>query len=49
MLRQFHFIDQNGKDQGVNVRNRSAELVKLLSDVDTIRAERKKARAGAAR
>ncbi|KIX08185.1 uncharacterized protein Z518_02841 [Rhinocladiella mackenziei CBS 650.93] len=45
MLRQFHYIDQNGKDQGVNVRNRSAELVKLLSDVDTIRAERKKARA----
>ncbi|KAJ9605658.1 Epsin-3, clathrin recruitment and traffic between the Golgi and endosome [Cladophialophora chaetospira] len=45
MLRQFHYIDQNGKDQGVNVRNRSAELVKLLSDVDTIRQERKKARA----
>jgi epsin len=44
MLRQFHYIDQNGKDQGVNVRNRSAELVKLLSDVDTIRQERKKAR-----
>lgn len=44
MLRQFHYIDPNGKDQGVNVRNRSAELVKLLSDVDTIRAERKKAR-----
>ncbi|EXJ61519.1 hypothetical protein A1O7_01947 [Cladophialophora yegresii CBS 114405] len=44
MLRQFHYIDQNGKDQGINVRNRSAELVKLLSDVDTIRAERKKAR-----
>ncbi|KIX92059.1 uncharacterized protein Z520_12213 [Fonsecaea multimorphosa CBS 102226] len=45
MLRQFHYIDPNGKDQGVNVRNRSAELVKLLSDVDTIRSERKKARA----
>lgn len=44
MLRQFHFIDQNGKDQGVNVRNRSSELVKLLGDVDTIRQERKKAR-----
>jgi epsin len=44
MLRQFHYIDPNGKDQGVNVRNRSAELVKLLSDVDTIRVERKKAR-----
>lgn len=44
MLRQFHFIDMNGKDQGVNVRNRSSELVKLLSDVDLIRTERKKAK-----
>lgn len=44
MLRQFHYIDQNGKDQGINVRNRSSELVKLLGDVDQIRTERKKAR-----
>lgn len=44
MLRQFHYIDQNGKDQGLNVRNRSKELTDLLSDVDRIRAERKKAR-----
>lgn len=45
MLRQFHFIDQNGKDQGINVRNRAKELADLLSDVERIRAERKKARA----
>ncbi|KKZ61135.1 hypothetical protein EMCG_04236 [[Emmonsia] crescens] len=45
MLRQFHYIDQNGKDQGINVRNRAQELAKLLSDVDAIRTERKKARA----
>lgn len=44
MLRQFHFIDLNGKDQGINVRNRSKELVELLSDVEKIRTERKKAR-----
>lgn len=44
MLRQFHFIDMNGKDQGINVRNRSSELVKLLGDVEQIRTERKKAR-----
>ncbi|MCJ1376360.1 Epsin-3, clathrin recruitment and traffic between the Golgi and endosome [Loxospora ochrophaea] len=44
MLRQFHFIDQNGKDQGINVRNRAKELADLLSDVERIRAERKKAR-----
>ncbi|KAJ9150307.1 ENTH-domain-containing protein [Pleurostoma richardsiae] len=49
MLRQFHFIDQNGKDQGVNVRNRAKELTELLSDVDRIRAERKKARANKAK
>ncbi|KAK4672647.1 Epsin-3, clathrin recruitment and traffic between the Golgi and endosome [Podospora pseudopauciseta] len=45
MLRQFHFIDQNGKDQGVNVRHRAKELAELLGDVDRIRSERKKARA----
>ncbi|KAF8463158.1 hypothetical protein BDZ91DRAFT_732587 [Kalaharituber pfeilii] len=45
MLRQFHYIDMNGKDQGINVRNRAKELGELLSDVDRIRAERKKARA----
>lgn len=45
MLRQFHFIDMNGKDQGINVRNRAKELADLLSDVDRIRTERKKARA----
>ncbi|KAF2497038.1 ENTH-domain-containing protein [Lophium mytilinum] len=44
MLRQFHFIDLNGKDQGINVRNRSKELAELLSDVERIRSERKKAR-----
>lgn len=44
MLRQFHYIDQDGKDQGINVRNRAQELAKLLSDVDAIRTERKKAR-----
>lgn len=45
MLRQFHFIDMNGKDQGINVRNRAKELAELLGDVERIRSERKKARA----
>ncbi|CUS14595.1 unnamed protein product [Tuber aestivum] len=44
MLRQFHFIDMAGKDQGINVRNRAKELADLLSDVEKIRTERKKAR-----
>ncbi|KAK6496639.1 Epsin-3, clathrin recruitment and traffic between the Golgi and endosome [Arthrobotrys musiformis] len=44
MLKQFHFIDQGGKDQGLNVRNRAKELAELLSDVEKIRAERKKSK-----
>ncbi|KAK8059043.1 hypothetical protein PG994_009491 [Apiospora phragmitis] len=49
MLRQFHYIDQNGKDQGINVRNRAKELAELLSDVERIRTERKKARTNKAK
>ncbi|KAK9239780.1 hypothetical protein V1525DRAFT_424487 [Lipomyces kononenkoae] len=45
MLRSFHYTDPNGKDQGINVRNRAKELVTLLGDDEKIRAERKKARA----
>lgn len=45
MLRNFHYIDEKGKDQGINVRNRANELASLLTDVDKIRAERRKARA----
>ena len=61
MLRNFHYIDDKGKDEGQNgmsplrlpcflisflppVRNRARELVELLSDIDTIRAERRKAK-----
>lgn len=63
MLRNFHYIDDKGKDEGINglfsdlrnalsatnqatiVRNRSRELVELLSDVEKIRTERRKAKA----
>ncbi|KAK7203110.1 epsin-3 [Myxozyma melibiosi] len=45
MLRSFHYTDSNGKDQGINVRNRSKELVALLGDDERIRTERKKSRA----
>ncbi|KIJ62654.1 hypothetical protein HYDPIDRAFT_94170 [Hydnomerulius pinastri MD-312] len=44
MLRNFHYIDDKGKDEGQNVRNRARELVELLSDVDAIRQERRKAK-----
>ncbi|KAH9983699.1 hypothetical protein BJV74DRAFT_849499 [Russula compacta] len=49
MLRSFHYIDEKGKDQGINVRNRSKELVELLADVEKIRQERKKAKANRAK
>ncbi|KAF8262391.1 hypothetical protein EI94DRAFT_1780032 [Lactarius quietus] len=45
MLRSFHYIDEKGKDQGINVRNRAKELVELLADVEKIRRERKEAKA----
>ncbi|CAG8692441.1 24088_t:CDS:2, partial [Racocetra persica] len=45
MMRNFAYIDDKGKDQGVNVRNRARELAELLSDVEKIRQERRKAKA----
>ncbi|KAJ1975571.1 Epsin-3, clathrin recruitment and traffic between the Golgi and endosome [Dimargaris xerosporica] len=45
MLRSFHYIDDQGKDQGINVRQRSKELVDLLQNSTKLREERKKAKA----
>lgn len=47
MLKSFHYIDSKGRDQGINVRNRSKNLVALLNDDALIRTERKKARSNA--
>ncbi|GAN10493.1 ENTH-domain-containing protein [Mucor ambiguus] len=44
MMKNFHYVDEKGKDQGLNVRNRAKELAELLGDVDLIKAERKKAK-----
>lgn len=44
MLEDFHYIDSQGRDQGINVRNRAKVMVLLLQDDDQLRAERKKAR-----
>lgn len=44
MLESFHFIDSQGRDQGINVRNRAKALAELLSNDERIRSERKKAR-----
>lgn len=47
MLKSFHYIDSKGRDQGINVRNRSKNLLALLNDDALIRLERKKARGNA--
>ncbi|KAJ1854497.1 Epsin-3, clathrin recruitment and traffic between the Golgi and endosome [Coemansia sp. RSA 1822] len=44
MLKNFHHIDANGKDQGVNVRHRSKEVVELINDSERLRSERNKAK-----
>ncbi|KAL3232567.1 Epsin-3 [Nakaseomyces bracarensis] len=44
LLESFHYIDSQGRDQGINVRNRAKALTELLSDDNKIRNERKKAR-----
>ena len=44
ILRSFHYTDETGKDQGINVRNRAKEIAEMLSDVERIRVERRKAR-----
>ncbi|KAJ8014873.1 hypothetical protein DPEC_G00020290 [Dallia pectoralis] len=43
-LESYHFVDENGKDQGVNVRQKVKELVDLIQDDDRLREERKKAK-----
>ncbi|KAF9429384.1 Epsin-3, clathrin recruitment and traffic between the Golgi and endosome [Entomortierella beljakovae] len=45
VLRNFQYVDDNGKDEGINVRNRAKEFAEMLSSVDRIKDERKKAKA----
>ncbi|KAJ2793725.1 Epsin-3, clathrin recruitment and traffic between the Golgi and endosome, partial [Coemansia helicoidea] len=42
-LKSFHYVDASGKDQGINVRHRSKEIVDLMNDHDRLREERKRA------
>ncbi|KAG1453115.1 hypothetical protein G6F46_006281 [Rhizopus delemar] len=44
MMKNFHYIDEKGKDQGLNVRNRAKELAELLNNTDAIKEERAKAK-----
>ncbi len=43
-LQNFAYKDKNGKDWGLNVRERAKQLTTLVTDPDKIRAERKKVR-----
>lgn len=36
--------DENGKDQGINVRQKVKEMVEFIQDDDKLREERKKAK-----
>ncbi|XP_028668507.1 clathrin interactor 1a isoform X1 [Erpetoichthys calabaricus] len=43
-LENYHFVDENGKDQGINVRQKVKEMVEFIQDDDRLREERKKAK-----
>jgi len=43
-LGHFKFIDENGKDQGINVREKSKTVVELINNKEKLREEREKAR-----
>nr|XP_044987577.1 epsin-2 isoform X2 [Jaculus jaculus] len=42
-LKDFQYIDRDGKDQGINVREKSRQLVALLKDEERLKAERAQA------
>lgn len=37
-------MDENGKDQGINVRHKVRELIDFIQDDEKVREERKKAK-----
>uniref|UniRef100_A0A7G3AU85 Putative equilibrative nucleoside transporter protein n=1 Tax=Lutzomyia longipalpis TaxID=7200 RepID=A0A7G3AU85_LUTLO len=43
-LENYSFMDENGKDQGINVRHKVRELIDFIQDDDKVRDERKKAK-----
>lgn len=44
LLASFSWPDENGKDQGINVRQKVKEMVEFVQDDDKLREERKKAK-----
>jgi len=43
-LQDYSCYDENGKDQGMNVRNKVKDIISLVQDSDRLREERKKAK-----
>lgn len=43
-IESYHHVDENGKDQGVNVRQKVKDMIELVQNDDRLREERKKAK-----
>jgi len=43
-LENFTFVDENGKDQGINIRHKVGDMLEFVQDDDRLREERKKAK-----
>lgn len=43
-LENYTCVDEQGKDQGVNIRHKVKEMVDFIQDDDKLREERKKAK-----
>ena len=40
LAQNFRFVDEKGKDQGVNVRHRAKEIADLVQDAERLQMER---------
>lgn len=43
-LENYSFVDENGKDQGINIRHKVTDMIEFIQDDDRLREERKKAK-----
>lgn len=43
-LENFTFVDENGKDQGINIRHKVTDMIEFIQDDDRLRDDRKKAK-----
>merc|ERR1712066_902646 len=43
-LENYTHVDQNGKDQGINIRHKVSDMLEFIQDDDRLREEKKKAK-----